>query len=47
MKIPMKVKIPLLDTVKNINFAAKIGAWNQERPEELSYSDTIIRWMQK
>ena len=47
MKIPMKVKIPLLDTVKNINFAAKIGAWNQEKPEELSYSDTIIRWMQK
>jgi DNA helicase HerA-like ATPase len=47
MKIPMKVKIPLLETVKNINFAAKIGAWNQEKPEELSYSDTIIRWMQK
>jgi DNA helicase HerA-like ATPase len=47
MKIPMKVKIPLLDTVKNINFAVKIGAWNQEKPEELSYSDTIIRWMQK
>ncbi len=47
MKIPMKVKIPLLETVKNINFAAKIGAWNQEKPEELSYSETIIRWMQK
>ena len=47
MKIPMKVKIPLLDTVKNINFAAKIGAWNQEKLEELSYSETIIRWMQK
>lgn len=47
MKIPMKVKIPLLETVKNINFAAKIGAWNLEKPEELSYSETIIRWMQK
>jgi len=47
MKIPMKVKIPLLDTVKNINFAEKIRAWNQEKPEELSYSETIIRWMQK
>lgn len=47
MKIPMKVKIPLLDTVKNINFSTKIGAWNQEKPEELSYNDTIIRWMQK
>lgn len=47
MKIPMKVKIPLLETVKNINFAAKIGAWNQEKPQELSYSETIIRWMQK
>lgn len=47
MKIPMKVKIPLLDTVKNINFAAKIGAWNQEKPNGLSYNDTIIRWMQK
>jgi len=47
MRIPMKVKIPLLDTVKNINYAAKIGAWNQEKPKELNYNDTIIRWMQK
>jgi len=47
MKIPMKVKIPLLESVKNVNFAAKIGAWDQERPKELNYSDTIIRWMQK
>lgn len=47
MKIPMKVKIPLLDTVKNINFAAKIGAWQQDKPDDLSYNDTIIRWMQK
>lgn len=47
MKTPMKVKIPLLDTVKNINFAAKIGVWNQEKPKSLNYGDTIIRWMQK
>ena len=47
MKIPMKVKIPLLETVKNINFVSKIGAWKQEKPEKLSYWETIIRWMQK
>ena len=47
MKIPMKVKIPLLETVKNVNFAAKIGAWQQEKPKDLNYNDTIIRWMQK
>lgn len=47
MKIPMKVKIPLLEAVKNVNFAAKIGAWQQEKPKELNYQDTIIRWMQK
>lgn len=47
MKIPMKVKIPLLDTVKNINFASKIGAWQQDKPHDLSYDETIIRWMQK
>lgn len=47
MKIPMKVKIPLLDTVKNVNFTTKIGAWQQDKPENLNYNDTIIRWMQK
>jgi len=47
MKIPMKVKIPLLETVKNVNFATKIGAWQQDKPDELNYNDTIIRWMQK
>ncbi|PPZ91911.1 hypothetical protein C3729_07595 [Cloacibacterium normanense] len=47
MKIPMKVKIPLLDTVKNVNFVAKIGAWQQDKPKDLNYNDTIIRWMQK
>lgn len=47
MKIPMKVKIPLLDTVKNVNFAAKIGAWQQDKPERFNYYDTITRWMLK
>lgn len=47
MKIPMKVKIPLLETVKNVNFVAKIGAWQQDKPDELNYNDTIMRWMQK
>jgi len=47
MKIPMKVKIPLLETVKNINFTSKIGAWKQEKPQESNYNETIIRWMQK
>ena len=47
MKIPMKVKIPLLETVKNVNFASKIGAWQQNKPEDLNYNQTIIRWMQK
>lgn len=47
MKIPMKVKIPLLEAVKNVNFATKIGAWLQEKPEDLNYNNTIIRWMQK
>lgn len=47
MKIPMKVKIPLLDAVKNVNFAAKIGAWQLDKPNKLNYNDTIIRWMQK
>ncbi|WP_304067793.1 ATP-binding protein [Pedobacter glucosidilyticus] len=47
MKIPMKVKIPLLETVKNINFAEKIGSWNQDKPDNLSYNDTVISWMQK
>lgn len=47
MKIPMKVKIPLLETVKNVNFAAKIGTWQLDKPENLNYNDTIMRWMQK
>lgn len=47
MKIPMKVKIPLLDSVRNVNFTSKIGAWQQGKPKEISYNDTIIRWMQK
>jgi uncharacterized protein len=47
MKIPMKIKIPLLDTVKNINFDKRIGIWSKIRLKEFSYTKTIERWMQK
>ena len=47
MKIPMKVKIPLLETVKNIDFDKRIGIWKEKRKEEHSYINTIERWMQK
>lgn len=47
MKIPMKVKVPLLETVKNVNFSSKIGAWMQDKPEDCNYEETILRWMQK
>ena len=38
MRIPMKVKIPLLDAVKNINFDKRIGIWS----EQLTLLDTTI-----
>ena len=47
MKIPMKVKIPLLETVKNIDFYKRIGVWKGKRIEEHNYTNTIERWMQK
>lgn len=47
MKIPMKVKIPLLESVKNIDFDKKIGIWKKEKHEKFSYTDTILRWIQK
>ena len=47
MKIPMKVKVPLLETVKNVNFSSKIGAWMLDKPEDSNYEETILRWMQK
>ncbi|MFL5765473.1 MAG: ATP-binding protein [Bacteroidia bacterium] len=47
MKIPMKVKIPLLDSVKNIAFDTKISSWKDERLKKYSYTETIERWMQK
>lgn len=47
MKIPMKVKIPLLEAVRKVNFSSKIGIWQEERIKEFSYADTILRWMQK
>ena len=47
MKIPMKVKIPLLDSVKNIDFDKKIGVWKEKRNTKYDYSKTIERWIQK
>jgi DNA helicase HerA-like ATPase len=47
MKIPMKVKIPLLETVRKVNFSSKIGVWQEERIKEFNYAETILRWMQK
>jgi uncharacterized protein len=47
MKIPMKVKVPLLEAVKNVNFSSKIGAWLKDKPKECSYNEIILRWMQK
>jgi DNA helicase HerA-like ATPase len=47
MKIPMKVKVPLLESVKNIDFDKKIGIWKEKRIEKYSYTNTIERWIQK
>lgn len=47
MKIPMKVKVPLLESVKNIDFDKKLGIWKEAKIEKPSYTDTIIRWIQK
>ena len=47
MKIPMKVKIPLLDSVKNIEFDKRIGVWKNARKKVFNYNETIERWMQK
>lgn len=47
MKIPMKVKIPLLDSVKNIEFDKRISVWQETRKRDIDYTQTIERWMQK
>jgi len=47
MKIPMKVKVPLLESVKNVDFDKKISIWKNEKAEVTSYERTIERWMQK
>lgn len=47
MKIPMKVKVPLLETVKNIDFDKKISIWKAVRVKKYSYTSTIERWIQK
>lgn len=47
MKIPMKVKIPLLESVKSVEFDKKIGIWKEDRINEPSYTTTIERWIKK
>lgn len=47
MKIPMKIKIPLLDSVKNIEFDNRIAIWKEKRIDQVDYVPTIERWMQK
>jgi hypothetical protein len=47
LKIPMKIKIPLLKSVGNTNFDKKIGAWTIDRKNEFSYVSTIERWIKK
>ena len=47
LKIPMKVKIPLLESVKNVDFDKRIGVWNERRQKSPNYMKTIERWMQK
>ena len=47
MKIPMKVKVPLLEAVKNIEFDKKISIWKEDKIKEYSYTNTIERWIQK
>ena len=47
MKIPMKIKIPLLETVKNVKFDYRIAEWAKERAKEIDYTQTIEQWIQK
>lgn len=47
MRIPMKIKIPLLDSVKNIEFDKRIGIWAEKRIDDFNYHDTIERWIHK
>lgn len=47
MKIPMKVKIPLLDSIRNIEFDKRISVWQERRESTIDYTKTIERWMQK
>ncbi len=47
MHIPMKIKIPLLESVKNIEFDKRIKVWKEKRNSVPDYSQTIERWMKK
>jgi hypothetical protein len=43
----MKIKIPLLDSVKNVEFDKRISIWAEKRIDNFNYHDTIERWMHK
>lgn len=47
MHIPMKVKIPLLESVKNIEFDKRISVWKEKMKSPPDYTQTIDRWMKK
>ena len=47
LKIPMKVKVPLVDSVKNVDFDKRIGAWSTPIQSRPNYLNTIERWMRK
>jgi hypothetical protein len=47
MKIPMKIKIPLLESVCKVKFGEKIKIWTENRKEKCSYIDTIEQWILK
>lgn len=47
MKLPMKLRIPLLQSVKNVEFDKRISMWLEERPGVVDYTETIEGWMRK
>lgn len=47
LKIPMKIKVPLLESVGKANFDNKISIWSERRKKEFSYKNTIERWIKK
>ena len=47
MKIPMKIQVPLLESVRNIDFDKKIAIWKKERVKKPNYTNTIESWIKK